>query len=212
MAASWLLIAPSCIDFEDEPEEEASNSEETEKESDNKDSKKDDSSKTTEVQKACSLINDIRKNPDAYSSQMGVDLSDVEARPALTWNAALAKVAQDKAEDMANNDYFSHTDLKGYGVNYYIHEAGYDIPADWYADKSDGYFENIAAGNSTAEAMVKQLIYDSGRSHASAGHRASLLGISDWCSNCIDIGIGYSYNANSTYKHYWSVIIAKHNY
>lgn len=169
-----------------------------------------DEKSKSEAKKAFNLINDIRKNPSAYSTEMGVDLSGVQTRVALNWDNALAKVAQDKAEDMANNNYFSHTDLNGYGVNYYIYEAGYDIPESWRKNKSDNYFENIAAGNSTAEATVKQLVYDSGADNSSAGHRASLLGISNWCSNCTDIGIGYAYNANSTYKHYWSIIIAKH--
>ena len=171
-----------------------------------------DASVKTQALEACSLINEVRANPSAYSSQMGVDLSEISSRPALTWNSSLAKVAQEKAEDMANNNYFSHTDLNGYGINYYIHKAGYEIPESWYSTTSSNYFENIAAGNSSADAMVKQLIYDSGADNSSAGHRSSLLGISDWNSNCTDIGIGYAYNADSQYKYYWSVIIAKHDY
>ncbi|MCQ2188442.1 MAG: CAP domain-containing protein [Paludibacteraceae bacterium] len=196
MAASLLCLTPACSDDEND--------------SPSGDSK--DVAVNPEAKKAASLINDIRKNPSAYSSQMGVDLSGVAARPALNWNSALAKVAQAKAEDMAKNNYFSHVDLNGYGVNYFMHEAGYDMPEAWYKDKKLNYFENIAAGNATAEAMVKQLVYDGGKDNSSAGHRSSLLGISDWNSSCIDIGIGYAYDANSTYGHYWSVIIAKHNY
>ena len=169
-----------------------------------------DKKSNSEAKKAFNLINDIRKDPSAYSSQMGVDLSGVQARNALNWDDALAKVAQEKAEDMANNNYFSHTDLNGYGVNYFMYEAGYDIPESWRKNKSDNYFENIAAGNSTAEATIKQLVYDGGADNSSAGHRASLLGISNWCSNCTDIGIGFAYNDKSTYKYYWSIIIAKH--
>ncbi len=203
LAAGLLFLTPSC-GTEDEETSKGVN------ESTNGGNKS--VTDEAEAKKACSLINDIRKNPDAYSSQMGVDLSAVSARTALTWNEALAKVAQAKAEDMANKDYFSHTDLEDYGVNYFIYKAGYEIPASWYSDKSSNYFENIAAGNATAEAMVKQLVYDGGRDNKSAGHRSSLLGISDWNSTCTDIGIGYAYNAGSTYKHYWSVIIAKHGY
>ncbi len=172
----------------------------------------DEVSQSDEVQKAYALINKVRKNPSAYSSAMGVDLSGVKKRDTLTWNEILAKVAQAKAEDMANNNYFSHTDLNGYGVNYYVNKAGYEIPAKWYADKTTNYFENIAAGYNTGEATVKQLIYDKGGDNASAGHRASLLGMTDWTSNCYDIGIGFAYNKNSKYRYYWSIIIAKHNY
>ena len=196
MAASLSLLMFSCKSADDETENQSNGTV--------------DKNSYTEAPKAYNLINDIRKNPSAYSSKMGVDLSGVQARSALTWNDALAKVAQDKAEDMAKNNYFSHTDLNGYGVNYFMYEAGYDIPESWRKNKSDNYFENIAAGNSTAEATVKQLVYDSGADNSSAGHRASLLGISNWCSNCTDIGIGYAYNAKSTYKYYWSIIIAKH--
>ena len=196
MAASLSLLMFSCKSADDETENQSNSTV--------------DKNSYTEAPKAYNLINDIRKNPSAYSSKMGVDLSGVQARSALTWNDALAKVAQDKAEDMAKNNYFSHTDLNGYGVNYFMYEAGYDIPESWRKNKSDNYFENIAAGNSTAEATVKQLVYDSGADNSSAGHRASLLGISNWCSNCTDIGIGYAYNAKSTYKYYWSIIIAKH--
>ncbi len=196
MAAGLMLFTSACSDEENESTNGVT----------------ENSTVKTEAQKAASLINEIRKNPSAYSSQMGVDLSGVAARPALNWNSALAKVAQAKAEDMANNNYFSHTDRDGYGVNYYMFKAGYDMPEKWYSDKSNNYFENIAAGNATAEAMVKQLVYDSGKDNVSAGHRSSLLGISDWNSSCIDIGIGYAYDANSTYGHYWSVIIAKHSY
>lgn len=196
MATSLSLLMCSCESANDETE--------------NQPNGKIDEKSNSEAKKAFNLINDIRKNPSVYSSKMGVDLSGVEARNALNWDDALAKVAQDKAEDMANNNYFSHTDPNGYGVNYYMYEAGYDIPESWRKNKSDNYFENIAAGNSTAEATVKQLVYDSGADNSSAGHRASLLGISNWSSNCTDIGIGYAYNAKSTYKHYWSIIVAKH--
>lgn len=204
LAAGLTLTANSCELTEDEDKDTKEKEEQNGNESGD--------NNQTETKKAFNLINDIRKNPSSYSSNMGVDLSKVQARSALNWNNALAKVAQDKAEDMAKNNYFSHTDLNGYGVNYYIFKAGYDIPQSWYSDKASNYFENIAAGNVTAEAMVKQLVYDSGKSNSDAGHRSSLLGISDWNSTCTDIGIGYAYNANSTYKHYWSVIIAKHNY
>lgn len=205
VAAALTLVAPSC-DVLDEDDSEDIENDDQDDDSDNHSSNK------SEAKKAYELINEVRKNPAAFSSEMGVNLSGVQARDALSWNSALAKVAQEKAEDMAKNNYFSHTDLNGYGINYYMHKAGYEIPSSWYSDKSDNYFENIAAGNETAKATVKQLVYDGGASNSSAGHRASLLGISDWSSNCIDIGIGYAYNPNSTYRHYWSIIVAKHNY
>ena len=206
----WILFAAGLAFFTTACEEENDEPEQPHKTIIHDDG--DEVSQSDEVQKAYALINKVRKNPSAYSSVMGVDLSGVKKRDTLTWNEILAKVAQAKAEDMANNNYFSHTDLNGYGINYYVNKAGYEIPAKWYADKTTNYFENIAAGYSTGEATVKQLIYDKGANNASAGHRASLLGMTDWTSNCYDIGIGFAYNKSSKYRYYWSIIIAKHNY
>ena len=202
-AAGMALVASSCSEEAEEPEPQKTVIH---------DNNNGDVSQEEEILKAYSLINSVRKNPSAYSSTMGVDLSGVAPRDSLNWNEILAKVAQTKANDMATNDYFSHTDLNGYVINYYVNKAGYEIPAKWYADKTTNYFENIAAGYSTGEATVKQLIYDKGANNASAGHRASLLGMTDWTSNCYDIGIGFAYNKNSKYRYYWSIIIAKHNY
>ena len=63
-AVGLLLLAPSCGSDDDD--------------STNGSGK---SMVNTEAKKACTLINDIRKNPDAYSSQMGVDLSAVSQQP-----------------------------------------------------------------------------------------------------------------------------------
>ena len=165
-----------------------------------------------EVVSAFNKLNAVRANPSAYSSEMGVDLSGIEASDALVWDACLAKAAQQKAEDMANKNYFSHVDLDGYGMNYRIYKAGYALPEAWYSTKSLNYFENIAAGYSTGEATIKQLIYDSGADLDAAGHRQSLLSTTDFRSNCNDIGIGHAYNSNSDYRHYWVIVIAKHDY
>ena len=163
-----------------------------------------------EITAAFDYINKIRQNPSAYSSELGVDLSYVEERPALNWNENLAKAAQAKAEDMAANNYFSHTDLQGYGMNIKINEAGYTLESSWYSDVSANYFENISAGIGTGLGVVKQLVVDAGTNPP--GHRNSLLGIGDFYSGNVDIGIGVGYNSNSTYKYYWSILVARHSW
>ncbi len=59
---------------------------------------------------------------------------------ALTWNDALGKAAQAKAEDMAKRDYMDHVDPDGCGMNIKINEAGYKLRPDWYSDKKNNNF------------------------------------------------------------------------
>jgi uncharacterized YkwD family protein len=89
----------------------------------------------------------------------------------LTLNASVTKVAQAKAEDMKNNNYFSHTSptygspfdmLKSFGVSY----------------KTAG--ENIAKGQKTPEAVVSAWMN-------SEGHRANILN-----KNYTQLGVGYT--------------------
>ncbi len=89
----------------------------------------------------------------------------------LTLSSSVSKVAQIKAEDMKNNNYFSHTSptygspfemLKQFGVSY----------------KTAG--ENIAKGQKTPEAVVNAWMN-------SAGHRANILN-----KNYTQLGVGYT--------------------
>ena len=88
----------------------------------------------------------------------------------LTYNWALAKMAEDKAKDMYNNNYFSHTSptygspfqmMKSYGVSYTA--AG----------------ENIAKGQRTPQEVMNAWMN-------SSGHRANILN-----ANYNQIGVGY---------------------
>jgi len=164
----------------------------------------------TEAKKAFDYLNQIRANPESYSQQIGVDLSDVEKRPTLKWNNTLQKVAEDKARDMATRNYFSHQTPEGKGINIMINEAGYIIPADWYSDPAFNYFESLAAGwgsVSSGQDFIDLLIIDEGV--PSLGHRKHLLGIGDWNSTLVDCGIGYANNPESNNRNYICVIIAK---
>lgn len=98
---------------------------------------------------------------------------------ALTLSEKLTAVANEKARDMSVNNYFSHTSptygspfqmMQQYGIRY----------------KTAG--ENIAAGQATAEAVMRDWMN-------SSGHRANILN-----AEYTEIGIGY-YNAGS--RPYW---------
>lgn len=116
-----------------------------------------------------------------------IDLVNVErdaaGLPPLSYDASLADAARDHSEDMGLQDYFSHTSLDGRSAGDRIEDAGYA----WNA-----YGENIAAGQPTPEDVIDSWM-------SSSGHRANILN-----PNFCDIGVGYAYVADSTYRHYWT--------
>ena len=96
----------------------------------------------------------------------------------LTLNSNLSRVAQAKAEDMKNRNYFSHTSptygspfdmMKSFGISY--RTAG----------------ENIAKGQKTPSAVMTAWMN-------SAGHRKNILN-----ANYTQLGVGYVYNNGSPY-------------
>ncbi|SHE41006.1 Cysteine-rich secretory protein family protein [Cnuella takakiae] len=129
--------------------------------------------------------------------------------PALKWNDTLARVAAQKALDMATRNYFAHTNPDGFGMNYFINQAGYKLQPSWIQDKTANYFESCAAGATTGKEAIAMLLVDDGV--PSFGHRTHLLGLNDWSRSLVDIGIGYAWAGGaSNYISYTCVLIAKH--
>jgi uncharacterized protein YkwD len=160
-----------------------------------------------EARKAFDYLNQVRKEPAKFSKEIGVDLSEVQSRPALKWNDILAKVAEEKALDMANRDYFGHVTPEGLGINIQIHEAGYTLPKEWVKEKDQNFFESISAGNPTGVAAIQSLILD--KDLPAALHRKALLGMTDFSAGCRDIGIGFARREGSKYGTYVSIVIAR---
>ncbi|QJD79713.1 CAP domain-containing protein [Spirosoma rhododendri] len=104
------------------------------------------------------------------------------AVPALTLNTQLNAASDAHAVDMATNNYFSHTGLDGSQPWDRMTRAGYS----WRAAG-----ENIAAGYTTVRATVDGWL-------KSPGHCKNIMS-----ANFAEVGVGYGYNTNSTYKHYW---------
>jgi len=102
--------------------------------------------------------------------------------PNLEWNPALATAAQRHADDMAANNYFSHTSRNGAGFAARIKAAGY---------RYRFAAENIAAGQQSPEEVVSSWMN-------SPGHRANIL-------NCKlrHIGVGLGQNGGSDFGTYW---------
>ncbi len=116
-----------------------------------------------------------------------IDLVNVERETRglhpLAFDYSLAAAARDHSEDMGVQDYFSHTSLDGRTVGDRITTAGYSY---------NTYGENIGAGQPTPEVVINSWM-------SSSGHRANILN-----PNFCDIGVGYAYVADSTYRHYWT--------
>ncbi len=105
----------------------------------------------------------------------------------LQIDSQLNQAAQVHSENMAYQDFFSHTGRDGSRASDRIRAAGYD----------KGYTgENIAAGQTTPEAVVAAWM-------GSAGHRENILR-----DGFDEIGVGYVYLENDTgnvnYNHYWT--------
>lgn len=101
----------------------------------------------------------------------------------LSLNGDLVASARAHSADMAAQDYFDHEGLDESTPGDRIAATGYEA-ASWG--------ENIAAGYATPQEVVDGWM-------ASDGHRANILSTS-YC----DIGVGYAYDGDSTYGHYWT--------
>jgi uncharacterized protein YkwD len=97
-------------------------------------------------------------------------------------DSRLTTAASKHSTDMATNNYFSHTSRNGATFVTRIKAEGYPTPRS----------ENIAAGNTTAQATFKQWMN-------SSGHRRNIL-------DCTakDMGVGVASNPRSTYRTYWT--------
>ena len=124
-----------------------------------------------------------------------------QKRQTLIYNPVLTSVARKRARDMAQRDYFNHTDPDGYGPNWHLTRAGYRLPIEWTAFKDANQVESILAGLQSPDAAFYDLM-------SSSGHRGHLLATSHFYVNHLCYGVGYAYNPNSKYKHYWSIITA----
>ena len=106
----------------------------------------------------------------------------------LVLNANLNTAAYDHSDDMARNNYFSHTGLDGSNFSQRVMDAD-------YSGSPRG--ENIAAGNSSVNATFNQWVN-------SSGHLNNMLN-----TNVNEMGVGHASYSGSTYTHYWTQVFGK---
>lgn len=125
------------------------------------------------------LIKEVVTLTNSYRTQHGLQ--------PLTLNIDLSESAQVHSEDMALNDFFSHTGSNGTKVSDRTKSAGYE---SYYVG------ENIAAGYIEAEEVVRGWMN-------SPAHSENILN-----PNYTEMGVGYHYLANDTgeinYNTYWT--------
>jgi len=143
-------------------------------------------------------------SPNAQEQQIALYMIEHpdQKRFSLTCHPILARVARERAEDMARRHYFSHVNPDGFGPNYLVLQAGYVLPSFYSTALDANNIESIAAGYSTAEAAWQGWM-------SSDVHREHLLGLSSFFAEQIEYGIGYAYDPASPWDHYWVVITAK---
>lgn len=170
--------------------------------SDNSDEKNDTGKENTEVtanideevKKVFNLTNSFRTGNEAFylNEDNSSTTNLVGQLGTLTLDEGLCKAAQIRANEIVSN--FSHTRPNDSDCFTVLKELSISYSA---------VGENIAAGNKSGERTFLQWKEDNEK-YSGQGHRRNMLG-----KNFTRIGIAYTYDANSRYKYYWAMILAK---
>jgi uncharacterized protein YkwD len=127
--------------------------------------------------------------PDDVARDLAVEarineIRDENKLPRFSNSQKITQAALRHSNDMADNNFFSHTGTDGSRAGIRLDEACYN----WQA-----YGEIIAAGFASPSSVVAAWM-------VSPGHKSIILD-----PTFADFGAGYAYNASSRYKHYWTV-------
>ncbi len=154
-------------------------------------------------------LNRARNNPAQFQTEnsLSVDLSAVAAQPPLAVNGDLTGSAGFKAQEMADNNYFTHESPISGWPNALARSFGYNL-ASSLGDNINN-IESIAAGFDSVIDWTQPLppllllIVDDGV--PSLGHRKHLLAMDSFNQRFREIGVGYGSNSSSSFKNYWAV-------
>ena len=92
-------------------------------------------------------------------------------RDNLQENGILMAIAQIRAVDMCDRNYFDHQDPDGIWPNQYVRQAGYNLPKNYYNDSNQ--IESIATGHADEIEALNALA-------ASPSHMAHMRGKYFW--------------------------------
>ncbi|MCC5812402.1 MAG: CAP domain-containing protein [Ectothiorhodospiraceae bacterium] len=135
------------------------------------------------VRAAVEAVNAYRAEPRTCE-----DSGDVlPAAPPVTWSDTLGEAAAAHSADMARHEFMSHRGTDGLMPGNRISNAGYT----WR-----GWAENVAAGHSRVDAVMKGWI-------DSPGHCANIMR-----PDLVEIGLGLAENQAAEYRYYWTLKLA----
>lgn len=124
-----------------------------------------------------------------------------QQRPFVQIDPVLSRVARARAADMAKRHYFAHVNPDGHGPNYLVRQAGYPLPEGYDQSPRGNNIESAAAGDPKADEAWSGWM-------GSAPHKNHLLAQNSFYVDQTSLGVGYYYDANSDYQHYWVVLTA----
>ena len=132
-------------------------------------------------QRMLQLINDARSEARSCGDE------NFSATTALNWNSTLEIAAKTQSQDMADNDFFSHTGSDGSSASERVDVAGYQ----W---RTVG--ENIAAGRDTAAETVSDWL-------DSPGHCRNIMNPAFF-----EVAVSCAENTDTAYTRYWTNVLA----
>ena len=127
------------------------------------------------------LVNEARAEPRHCGSEA------FDAAPPLAWSCELMTAARQHSQDMAGNNFFSHSGSDGLQVGNRVTATGYD----WQT-----VGENIAAGYSSEAEAVTALL-------KSPGHCANIMNPA-----FRDFGAAVEFANREVYPSYWTQVFA----
>jgi uncharacterized protein YkwD len=140
-------------------------------------------------------VDSFKKERDFFNL-MTNDVS--QQRETLVLSSVLSNVSRAHSCDMIKRNFFEHINPDGVGSNFRVLTAGIELP-EYYSRAVDANnIESIAAGYDTPEKAYMGL-------KTSPRHRNHVLGIGDFYSQQIIIGIGICYSQKSKYGHYYTI-------
>ena len=165
---------------------------------------------TSEEQLFIFELNRARNNPTQFQTEnsLSVDLSAVAAQPPLAVNGNLTESAGIKAQEMADNNYFTHlSPVSGKWPNKLARDSGYNLASSLPDNANNieslaGGFDSVIDWTQPLVPLVT-LIVDAGV--VPPGHRIHLLAMNSFNQRFREIGVGYGSNLSSTLRNYWAI-------
>ena len=147
-----------------------------------------------EIQAVFTRLNAFRMSDEAnYLNKDNTTVTSVVGElKELALDADLCRAAKIRSNELLKK--WDHTRPDGRSASTVLGDLGISYTA---------WGENIAAGNKSGEKTFLQWKEDN-KDYSGQGHRRNMLG-----KQFTKVGLAYSYDANTQYKYYWTMILAK---